>query len=91
MDTPLGDKNGTLEINALSGNVSGNLTILGKSNSLSGVIGTDGKCSFSGKFVTLLRVYPYFANGVITENCIKLVLATDRAVYNVLGYSREVS
>ena len=91
MDTPLGNRYGTLEVSALIGDVTGSLNILGKCNPLTGNIGADGSCSLRGEFVTLLKAYRYIADGIITEDHVKLGLATDRAVYNVLGTSSKAS
>lgn len=85
MLTPMGDKPGTLTLDALSGNVTGNLTILGKSNPLRGIIQANGQCNLAGSFSTLLKNYHYVADGTITGEMVTLNIVTTRATYPLQG------
>lgn len=88
MLTPMGDKPGTLTLDALSGSVTGSLTILGKSNPLCGTIQVNGRCNLAGSFSTLLKNYHYVADGTITGEMVRLEIATTRATYPLQGMAR---
>lgn len=83
--TPLGIRNGTMDIQIHGKKASGMMHILNGSEPFLGCIEDSGKCSFTGKLVTLMRTIPYQAIGTITKDNVELSLVGDRESFRLTG------
>lgn len=85
MQTPLGEKKGTIHLNINNGRVSGCLNILGKENVFIGETSIDGKCNLSGSIVTIVSTFEYTAQGSINKETINLTLYGRQDVFSISG------
>ena len=87
MKTLMGKKYGRLTLYETENGLSGNMDILGHRNELCGGTLTDGKCRFSGKFVTPLRNISFTAEGNVDEKQVNLLIRTEKFTMPVFGES----
>lgn len=85
LDTPLGIRKGTLELEILETKIDGYLSIFGNRESVAGELTDDGACRLNGKFVTLMREFFYEATGYITCDNIALTLRSGQSVFPLNG------
>lgn len=85
MQTPLGEKKGTVHLNINIDRVSGRLNILGKENVFTGEIDIDGKCNLNGSIKTIVSTFEYTAEGYIHKESINLTLYGRKDVFYVSG------
>lgn len=83
--TPLGRKNGKLEITINKENIEGFLELLGQRNKLVGTVELDGSCKLSGSIITANRVFEYTADGYIDKQRVSLLLTGSKYSYNLSG------
>ena len=85
MQTPLGVKCGTLEVNPEGNKISGFLDILNHSEPFCGHMDEYGRCSFTGRIITLMHTLEYRASGTMDEKQILLEIRSERYVFQVTG------
>lgn len=85
MSVPLGKRNGTMLLHRTGESIDGWLDVLGKRNTLSGVISSDGQVTLSGVLQTLYSTMPYTAAGTISGRKILLNLKTGSGAYYPLS------
>ena len=85
MHTPIGLKRGTLTVKVSGKYMKGWLDVLGHREPIAGMIDSEGKCSFTGTFTTLMRKVSYKATGVLTESDAHLQIKDERNVYDIIG------
>lgn len=89
MRAPTGIKYGTLTFDEDSGNINGILDILCCKNTISGTVSTDGKISFAGEIVTIIRTFAYEATGQISDKTLSAEINGEQLNCTLTG--REVS
>lgn len=85
MNTPLGNRSGTLGINIAGNKLDGFLQILKSSNPIVGVIDNSGLCNFSGHIDTAAKTLRFTARGVISEQTVELTLLSEDCQYLITG------
>lgn len=85
MHTPLGQKQGQLQLEVQENKVFGYLNILGHTQPIHGRIEADGSCRLEGHIVTLMRTVPFIADGWVTDDAVSLTLRGDRNVFWIKG------
>lgn len=85
MQTPLGSRAGTLEVQIDEDKVRGYLNVLKNLNPFEGTIDENGYCSIRGTLVTLMSSIPYTATGQITPNSLSLSLKGGRNLIPITG------
>lgn len=85
MQTPLGERDGTIHLNIHNNRVDGCLNILGKENVFIGEISIDGKCILSGSIETIVSTSEYTAEGYMDKKTINLTLYVGEYVFNLSG------
>lgn len=85
INTPLGDRNGTLGISVTGNMLDGFIQILKSSKPISGVIDNDGNCNFSGHFDTATETLYFKAVGSIKETAVELILHSEGCQYKMNG------
>ena len=83
--TPIGIRNGIMDIQIRGRTASGIIHILGKAQPFSGEIDEGGKCKFSGKIETLKRIIFYDAIGIVTRDKIELSLKGNAESFRLMG------
>lgn len=81
MSVPLGKRNGTMLLHRMGNTIDGWLDVLGRRNTLSGILSNDGQITLSGVFQTLLNTVSYTAAGTISGRKILLNLKTESGAY----------
>ncbi|MGN0203534.1 MAG: hypothetical protein ACI4BB_03250 [Coprococcus sp.] len=85
MQTPIGGRAGTLEIQIEQNTISGYMNLLKRSEPFEGSIDENGYCSIRGKLITLMNTIPYTATGQITMDSLDLSLQGGRNRFSVKG------
>lgn len=85
METPLGEKTGTLFAEKNGNTLNGWLDILRHRESFEGTIDEAGNCRISGVFITLIRRVPYVAAGQISAASISLKVKDGRNIFDLTG------
>lgn len=85
LDTPLGKRNGILELVISETKIDGYLTIFQNREPVTGELSNDGSCRLSGKFVTLMSEFYYEATGRINCDHIELTLHGGNSVFQMKG------
>ena len=85
MQTPLGERCGTLTADISGGAVNGTLDLFEHKQPFTGTISPDGQCSISGTFVTLLRTVHFAAVGRMTDSSLSLRMQGERNVFLLTG------
>lgn len=81
LSVPLGERMGTLTIQASNGNVNGWLEVMKHRNAISGKISSDGHIELSGELRTLISTVHYTASGIISGRRILLDMKTSSGAY----------
>lgn len=89
MDTPLGKRHGNLELMVWDNILNGYLTMFTRTIPIQEGICTGNKLSFCGDMKTLMKMYPYQAEGSIHQSGIDLVISTEQGDYPVTGTLTE--
>lgn len=87
LKTSLGVKKGSLSLNVADNKLNGILVVLKHAEPFSGVIDNSGNCYISGHIVSLMRIVPFTATGIIAENELKLQLKGERNTFELVGKS----
>ncbi len=85
LDTPLGKRNGILELVIFERKMEGYLNIFQSKEPVTGELNSDGSCRLSGKFVTLMSEFYYEATGRINCDNIELTLHGGNSVFQMKG------
>ncbi len=85
MQTPLGNRSGTLEVQIEKDKIKGHLDVLKHLEPFEGSIDENGRCSISGILVTLMSSIPYTAAGQITPDSLHLSLKGGRNLFPITG------
>ncbi len=85
MQTPIGNRYGSMNVTVNQNHVDGILTILKKATPFDGSICEDGNCRISGQLITLMRTIPYDAVGRITKSSLWLILKGEQETFEVSG------
>ena len=85
MQTPLGSRSGTLEVQIENSQIRGHLDVLKHLEPFEGNIDENGYCSISGTLVTLMSSIPYTATGQITPDSVRLSLKGGRNLFPITG------
>lgn len=85
MQTPLGSRSGTLEVQIEKNKIRGHLNVLKHLEPFEGSIDENGYCSISGTLVTLMSSIPYTATGQITPDSLRLSLKGGRNLFPITG------
>ena len=89
MHTPLGDRCGQLRAKVQNGKLQGELSLLGRTQPIDGIVSADGLWEFQGTLITLLNRIHYCATGTVSENVLRLSLQGNGQTYAVTGTLRE--
>lgn len=85
LDTPLGKRNGILELVISETKIDGYLSIFQNRERVTGELFSDGSCRLSGKFVTLMSEFFYEATGRINGDNIELTLHGGSSIFQMKG------
>lgn len=85
--TPIGIRNGTMDVQIHGKKASGMMHILNRSEPFQGQVDENGACSFTGKLVTLMRTIPYRAVGLISRENVELSLTGEKESFHLTGES----
>lgn len=85
MYAPLGRRRGTLWMMDGNSELHGTLRILGSTGTFKGTLKPDGTLEFSGTMTSLLRSFPYHAEGKICGSELELKLCGDRYSLRISG------
>ncbi|MGN1367949.1 MAG: hypothetical protein ACI4WX_03700 [Aristaeellaceae bacterium] len=94
MNTPLGERYGTIALTKDNHRLFGEMNLLKASQPFDGSIDENGNCSFCGTLLSLMRTIRYRAIGRITDNAIELKLSGERNEFDITGvavHEKEVS
>ncbi len=89
MITPVGRRDGSLELNISHDEISGYLDILNHRNLLSGKILKHGWCELNGELVSLMRKSYYTAVGTFDSHSIQLMLKEAKNSYQLYGIAKD--
>lgn len=89
IDTPLGSRYGQMTLAECAGVLEGRMEILGQTTRLHGDRSEAGICRLSGELITLYRVIPFVAQGILTPLEISLTLQTQERRYGLSGTRQE--
>lgn len=81
LSVPLGERMGTLTLQASNDRVSGWLEVMDHRNALSGKLSSDGHIELSGTLRTLISTVHYTAGGIISGRRILLNMKTSSGTY----------
>lgn len=87
MQTPLGERKGTLLAEINGQKVNGWLDILKHREPFEGNVDGNGNCRISGELVTLISRIPYVATGQISDSAIHLEVKGERSTFELSGVS----
>lgn len=87
LQTPLGNRYGTLIARRSGGRVSGLLYLLLGGEPFHGTVDSDGSCQIHGAFTTLMQTVPFVATGQLTSEAVHLRLHGTRRQYELTGTS----
>ncbi|WP_099468732.1 hypothetical protein [Konateibacter massiliensis] len=85
LETPLGNRNGILELNISKTKIDGYLYIFKNREPVTGELSSDGSCRLRGKFVTLMSEFYYEATGRIDCDYVDLILHGRSSVFQMKG------
>lgn len=85
MQTPLGSRAGTMEVQIEEPRLWGNLNVLKHVEPFEGTIDASGACRIRGTLVTLMSSIPYTASGQLTPDSLSLFLEGGRNLFPVTG------
>lgn len=86
MNVPLGCRNGTLSFTKNGEQfITGMLCLFQNKTPLTGKLSPDGEIAFSGQIITLIRTFPYQAQGTVDGGKIKLEVIGDRSHFIITG------
>ncbi len=85
MQTPIGDRAGTLEVQIEQNKIHGYLDMLNHSEPFVGSIDEEGCCCIRGRLITLMNTIPYTASGHITPDSLHLLLKGGRHLFPITG------
>lgn len=89
MNTPLGDRKGTLGISVTGNKLDGFLQILKSLNPIAGIIDNNGNCNFNGHIDTATQTLHFKADGNISETSVELILYADGCQYQMNGRTEK--
>lgn len=87
--TPIGKRTGELKAKIGNGKLIGFLSLFGNSEPIEGIVDENGKCFFSGKFITLMKTVEFIAEGVIDPSTLCLAVKSDCNNYKIVGQLRK--
>ena len=86
LQTPMGAKQGIISLHAVDGGtVEGELCILGKTSPIQGTISEYGACRLTGELISLMRVFPFEAEGCLNGESISLTFQSGRHSFALVG------
>ena len=86
LEVPLGMRKGTMRLQILNDQVSGELDVLGNREFFEGSITADGVISITGILVSVVRNIPYKGIGNIQKNTLQMLLCVQDGSYKLTGY-----
>ena len=84
LETSVGKRIGTMDVNNDCDLISGELHILKQAEPFTGKVDDAGKCRIQGNLSTLMRRIPYFAVGKITDQ-VDLELNCGKETFRLVG------
>ena len=90
LETFLGIKKGELKISQNQSNITGYLSILNHCLPIKGKIDTDGRCNFTGSYITLLRKVNFQAVGSVSENYVDFILSDPKNTFRLAGIAKNL-
>lgn len=85
MQTPLGERRGTMLVNIEGQSARGYIDIFGRKGFFEGEIGEDGQYCLHGRIITLIRTINYRATGRADGDRIALTLESERNTLYLTG------
>lgn len=85
MQTPIGEKHGTMRLTVNGQQIEGCLDILDKQNPFQGHVDDNKHCRFTGTVTTLMQEMKYNATGFLDEGKVDLVLQTKKLAFHLTG------
>ena len=85
LHTPIGVRQGTMDVQIHGKKASGVMHLLNRSEPFLGHIEETGECKFTGRLVTLMRTIPYQAMGRITKDNVELSLVGETESFQLTG------
>lgn len=87
LNTPLGKRKGTLELEIENGKINGTLILFQNQETVNGEIDKNGHCILHGSFSTLMNKFYYEAEGCIRESGLQLTLCGGKSIFQMEGYA----
>ena len=85
LNTSIGVRHGRMTVKWSDDCVSGEIDILNHREAFEGFVTEDGKCRIKGKIVSLTKVLPYEAEGIMSDSEVHLDVLTDKDRYELTG------
>lgn len=85
LQTSIGDRPGTMEVQIGTGRVNGRLNVLKQSEPFEGSVDENGNCRIRGRLVTLRSSLPYIASGEMGADSLRLYLEGEGFAFPVVG------
>lgn len=89
MQTPLGDRHGTMQVHCDEADLSGTLQLLGFRVPFQGTVDAMGSCTINGRIQTLMKSFAYEAHGSINAQQVQLDLQSDGRHFLLSGQVSE--
>ena len=85
MQTPIGERCGTMTVEWKGEEICGYMELLGHTEPFTGCIDESGSCRIEGRLISLTRTIPYVAVGTISPAALSLSLQEERNIFEVYG------
>lgn len=85
MNTPLGERRGTMAVHTAGDRMEGSMELFGHSEPFSGVIDAEGNCCMKGYFQTLMNRVPFMAQGIVRAEQLHLLIHRKQDVLEIFG------
>ena len=85
LNTSIGVRYGTMTVKWSGTCVSGQIDILNHSEAFEGFAEKDGRCRIKGRIVSLTKILPYQAEGMMSDSEVHLDVLTDKDRYELTG------
>lgn len=85
LQAPIGKRSGEMTFWMESGTVKGQLHLLQKMMEFEGNVEADGSLAVTGELITLMRKVPYFAEGRMSRDTIRMTLHAGHSTYELTG------
>lgn len=85
LNTSIGERHGKMMVKRQNNRLLGEITLFNHKEKFEGLFERNGQCQISGKIVTLTKVLPYEASGILLHDRVHLVVQTAKEKYELTG------